>query len=316
MFPDVVEATKNLDAALRPDVLETELVRRPEFDLANAQVLAKLENLQKTGSFKFRGATAKLLSLSAAEVSHGVVTASTGNHGAAVATAAADRDIEAHVFVSDSADEAKIAKIADLGANVTVVPGDPVLAELAGRRHAAETDAAYVSPYNDHAVVAGQGTIACELLRQQPDLAGVLVAVGGGGLISGIGATIKHHKSDVRVVGVSAANSAAMHHSVLAGEIIDVRHDATLSDGTAGGIEPASITFEMCRQIVDDWLLIDEPAIGAALRTYLSHNHDVIEGSAAMALAAVADARIEGPVAVVLCGGNVSAGTLASVGAG
>ncbi len=313
MFAATVHLTAHLDGTLRPDVLETSLERRPEFDFDMSEIWAKLENRQVTGSFKFRGATAKLASLSREELANPIVTASTGNHGIAVVTAARSLGTRGIVFVSDNADRKKVERIRDAGAAIEVVPGDPVLAEVAARAAAADRGGTYISPYNDPIVVAGQGTIGSELLRQLPKLAGVVIAVGGGGLISGVAATLKAHNPQIRVVAASAAHSAAMHHSVAAGAIITTDHLPTLSDGTAGGIEEGSVTFPMCRALVDEWLLIDEPAIVAAMKTYARATGDVVEGSAGVALAALPRAAISGPVAVVICGANVSAETIARV---
>jgi len=306
MFADIVAASAALDLAVRPAVAETPLARRPAFDRSGIEILAKLENLQPTGSFKLRGATAKMLSLDDAARDAGVVAASTGNHGAAVAASAASIGVAAEVFVSTEADAAKVAAIRERHAVVTEIPGDPVEAELAARRRATETGRTYVSPYNDITVVAGQGTIAVELLRQDPGLAAVVVAVGGGGLISGVAATLKHHRPELKVIAASAANSAAMHHSVAAGRIVDVDHLATLSEGTAGGIERRTVTFDMCRRLVDDWVLVEEAPIAAAMRRYMSCYEDPIEGSAGLALAAAQRIDVTGRVAVVICGGNVS----------
>lgn len=313
MLTALVAATARLDRELRPEILETPLLRRPEFDTAGATVLAKLENLQATGSFKIRGAAAKISSLPEELRARGVVAASTGNHGAGVADAAARRAVSAEIFVPTNADAAKVARIRALGATISTVEGDPVNAELAGRRAAAASGRPYISPYNDPTVVAGQGTIASELLRQDPTLSTVIVAVGGGGLMSGVAATLKHHNPAIRIIAASAANSAAMHHSVMAGRVVETPHLPTLSDGTSGGIEADTITFEMCRSLVDDWLLIDEDSIAAALRRYTGANDDPIEGSAALALAAVEPAAPRGRVVVIVCGGNISAESLAAV---
>ena len=302
MYPDIVATSAALDETLRPDVIETGLVRRPVFDRGERRVLAKLENTQHTGSFKLRGATAKLKSLSPGERAAGVVTASTGNHGAAVARAGGLLDTAVEVFVSTEADPSKLVAIRSLGATITAIPGDPVLAEVAARDEAARTRRTYVPPYNDATVIAGQGTIGVELTRRMEQPAAVVVSVGGGGLIAGIAATVRHHWPDTRVVGASAANSAAMHHSVAAGSIIDVDHSETLSDGTAGGIEAQSITFEMCRTLVADWILVSEADIAAAMRAYMSNYPDRIEGSAGVALAALDHIDVAGSVVAIICG--------------
>lgn len=314
MYPDIVSASADLDAALRPEVIETALVRRPIFDHDERRVFAKLENAQHTGSFKLRGATAKLKSLSSEELAAGVVTASTGNHGAAVARAAGLLETLAEVFVATDADESKLAAIRDLGASIRTIPGDPVHAEVAARAEAERTGKTYVPPYNDTTVIAGQGTIAVELTRQIERPEAVVVSVGGGGLISGIAATVRHHWPDTRVIGASAANSAAMHHSVAAGSLIDVDHQQTLSDGTAGGIEAEAMTFEMCRDLVSDWVLVSEAEIAAAMRAYMSNYPDRIEGSAGVALAALDHVDLAGPVVVIICGRNVAESTLEAIG--
>lgn len=316
MFDEIAAASAQFDVLLRPEVLETPLQRRPAFDHGDLAVLAKLENRQPTGSFKLRGATAKVSTLTAEQRAAGVVTASTGNHGAAVARAAGLAGVAAEVFVSPQADPDKVTAIRALGATVTTIPGDPVFAEMAARLAAEESARPYVSPYNDATVVAGQGTIGVELLRQAPDLAAVVVSVGGGGLIGGIAATLKANRPGIRIIGASAGNTAAMHHSVATGRIIEVDHRATLSDGTAGGIEPGAITFEMCRLLVDEWILIEEEEIAAAMRTYIEHYGEPIEGSAGMALAAISRIDVTGPVAAIVCGGNVSAARLAAIGVG
>ena len=280
MFEEIAAASAHFDGLLRPEVLETPLQRCEAFDRGAISVFAKLENRQPTGSFKLRGATAKVSTLTAEQRHAGVVTASTGNHGAAVARAASRAEITAEVFVSPQADAEKVAAIRELGAEITTIPGDPVVAEMAARRAAETSGRSYLSPYNDVTVVAGQGTIGIELLRQAPNLAAVVVSVGGGGLISGSAAVLKTYRPGIRVIGASATNSAAMHHSVAAGRIVEVDHAATLSDGTAGGVEPGAVTFDMCRMLVDQWLLIDEDMIAAAMRNYIGHHREPIEGSA------------------------------------
>jgi len=314
MYSEIIDASAAFDVSLRPDVIETALVKRPVFDREGRRVYAKLENTQHTGSFKLRGATAKLESLHPEQLAAGVVTASTGNHGAAVARAAAHLNTAVEVFVSTEADASKVGAIRDIGATIRAIPGDPVDAEIAARDEARRKGRTYVPPYNDATVIAGQGTIAVELIRQMEPPEAVLVSVGGGGLISGIAATLNHHWPDTRIIGASAANSAAMHQSVAAGSIIEVEHRDTLSDGTAGGIEARSMTFELCRALVSDWILVQEDEIAAAMRAYMSNYPDRIEGSAGLALAALDHADLGGPVVVVICGQNVADATLARIG--
>ena len=306
---DIAAKSIELDAALRPIVSETGILPIPLFDTPTARAVAKLEADQPTGSFKVRGATAKLLSLGGEQRKQGVITASTGNHGAAVAYTAGRLGCRATVYIAESTDSSKVERMRALGAEIVAVAGDPVDAEIAGRAAAAAADLPYISPYNDPIVVAGQGTVAVELLRQLPDLAAVVVSVGGGGLIAGNAAVIKRLRPAVRVIGASAANSAAMHHSVMAGEIVEVAHSPTLSDGTAGGIEAGSVTFPLCRDLVDEWILVDETAIAAALVKYIGA-YSMAEGSAAVALAAIDRIDVTGTVAAIICGRNISLDTL------
>ena len=305
-MPDpIAEAANELDQQIRPTVLETPIVER---SIAGRHVWCKQENLQTTGSFKIRGAMAKLLSLDPTQRANGVLTASTGNHGAAVAHAGMVLATAVTVFVPETADPTKLEAITKAGATVRQIPGDPLQAELAARREAAAADLAYVPPYNDRVVVAGQGTVGVELLRQIEDPSTVIVSVGGGGLISGIGAVIKQQWPEVELVAVSPKNSAAMAASIIAGHVIEVESLPTLSDGTAGGVEPDSITFESCQRLIDRWITLTEQDIAEAMVAYLDSHDDRIEGSAAAALAAVhklPEAR--DPLVVVLCGRNAGA---------
>jgi threonine dehydratase len=184
---------------------------------------------------------------------------------------------------------------------------------LEARRVAGETGQAYISPYNDPEVVAGQGTLGVELQRQLPEVDAVLVSVGGGGLIAGIGSYLKEVKPNLRLVGCLPLNSPVMYECVRAGRILDYPCLPTLSDGTAGGLEPGSITFDMCRDMVDEWHLVTEEEIQAAMRLMIVHHHMIVEGAAAVSVAALLKnrERYRGlNVAVVICGGNVDADTV------
>lgn len=277
----------------------------------DAEVVLKLENLQPTGSFKVRGAFSKLLSLPPEVRRRGVVAASTGNHGAAVAHAARRLGIDATVYVPERADPSKLAGISRWGAQLHTVGRDPLETETAARARADAATQTYVSPYNDEAVVGGQGTVALELVGQVgvPDV--VIASLGGGGLIAGMAGYLKHHHPQVRVVAASPANSAVMIHSVEAGRIVEEPSAPTLSDGTAGGVEQGAITFEPCRLLVDEFVTITEDEIAASLRGFVDAHHMLIEGAAAVAVAAFSRRRWDGTrVAVVVCGGNIAMPTL------
>jgi len=278
-----------------------------------ARVHLKLENLQRTGSFKIRGAMNVLLSLDADQRSRGVVTASTGNHGLGVATGAREIGCSALVFAPRTANASKLETLRAGGAEVRLVGDDCALAEAAAREHARESGRTYISPYNDPLVVAGQGTIGLELAADLESLDAVFVAVGGGGLVSGIGGYLAAAGREVEVIGCSPRNDASMQASLEAGRIVEVEALSTLSDGTAGAVEPGSITFPMCQEVVDEFALVSEEQIASSLRDVIAHHHSLIEGAAAVAVAGLRSMgrRFEGKdVAVVLCGANIDPATL------
>lgn len=302
---------------IRPHVRETYLEYSPDlFAQTGAQVYLKLENLQHTGSFKVRGALNKVLSLSENEKEAGVVTASTGNHGAAVAFSAARVGTHALVFVPKNAAQNKLDRIRKLGAEVRFFGADPAETEVHARNYGLENGLTYVSPYNDLQVVAGQGTIAVELLRQLPQFDTVFVALGGGGLISGVAAHLKSALPDVRIWGCSPAHSNVMMQSVQAGRILDLPSLPTLSDATAGGVEPGAVTFGLCSQLVDEFETVTEAEIAAALKNFvLGHNY-IIEGAAGVALAGFLKRAVEfqnRKIVIIICGANLDRGKLRKI---
>jgi threonine dehydratase len=308
-----------IDAADRIDrfVCETPVVSSEWMsDKTGADVWFKCENLQHTGSFKFRGAVNKLLSLTVDERSNGVVAASTGNHGAAVARAMSLLQTPGIIFVPENAIPTKLESIRGYGAEIRKEGDDCVIAEAAARVYSAENEMAYISPYNDPDVVAGQGTVGIELRNRLPDLNAVFVSLGGGGLISGIAGALKSENGKATIIACSPENSPVMHKSVEAGRILQLDSKPTLSDGTAGGVEDGAITFELCRELVDDYVLLAEEEIAASLRTFIEKEEMTIEGSAAVAIAGFLkqSERWAGKqVVIVLCGGNISPEILASV---
>jgi len=314
---DVVQEVLRAEERIRPYVRETILEHSPALSqLVGANVHCKLENLQHTGSFKYRGAMNKLLSLGGEELARGVVTASTGNHGAAVARSVSILGASGIVFVPEDSSPAKIQAIERLGAEVRYHGHDCVEAEQRARQYASENHMTYVPPYNDPQVVGGQGTIGVELARQLESIDVVYVSLGGGGLISGISGYLKSVRPGVRVIGCSPENSQVMIRSVQAGEILDLPSLPTLSDGTAGGIEAGSITFELCREFVDEYVTVTEDEIGASLRTFMQAHHMLIEGAAAVAVASYVKTRerfVGQNVVIVICGANISLETLKGV---
>jgi len=313
-------AAKVREAAerIRPIVVETPVENMDGLAAdSGTEVFFKLENLQKTGSFKLRGASNKILFLSPEQAARGVIAASNGNHGLGVAAAARTAGIAAEVYVSNHVSPSKARRIEEYGAHIKRVGNDPLEAELAARAAASEQGKVFISPYNDVEVMAGQGTIAVELLRQILHLDALFVAVGGGGLIGGIGAYTKSTSPKTEVVGCWPENSPVLYESIKTGRILDVHEEPTLSESTAGGLEPGSVTLEVCSQIIDSSVLVSEAEILDAMRRVRALKGWIIEGAAAVAVAAFLKnaERYRGKrVAVVICGANVSEKVLSALG--
>jgi len=302
---------------IRSYVRETPLERsRWLSERTGANVFLKLENLQETGAFKLRGAANKLLSLPPGQAKAGVVTASTGNHALATATIGRKLGVATEVFVSEHVNTQRLAAIQAIGVQVNIVAGDALAAEVTARKQAGQLGREYVSPYNDERVIEGQGTIAVEILRQlsqssasKPALDAIFVAVGGGGLIGGIGYHLKRESAATQVVGCWPENSRALEASLRAGRIVEVDDKPTLSTSTAGGIEPGAITFPIAQQVIDRSVLVSEEEILDSLRRHYAEEKCVVEGAAGVALAALlqrAKEYVGKNVVVLICGGNVA----------
>ncbi|MEP6691620.1 MAG: threonine/serine dehydratase [Gemmatimonadaceae bacterium] len=302
-------AIRDAAARLAPHDVRTPLA--PSAALG-ARARFKCEHLQRTGSFKLRGALNKVLALSRAELAKGIVTSSTGNHGLGVAEALRVAGGRGTVVVSSTTSPYKMEKLTRAGLEVITESDDPMTAELAARALADRTGRVYISAYNDWDVVAGQGTIGVELAEQWPAVEAIYITVGGGGLISGVASYIKSVNPAVRIVGCWPERATAMHASIEAGRILELPDEPTLSDGSAGNVEPGSITFALCRDLIDAHVLVSETEIATAMRDVFRADGARVEGAAGVALAAYrkADRGDEASV-VVLCGGNVSDETFA-----
>ncbi|WP_019216738.1 threonine/serine dehydratase, partial [Legionella tunisiensis] len=284
--------------------------------ITNTNTYLKCENLQYTGSFKIRGAFNKLLLLSSSQQQQGLVTASSGNHGAAVAFGLHKLHLPGMVFVPENTSCTKIENIRNYDAVLEFYATDCMQTEMYARHYAEQHNMIYISPYNDPQVIAGQGTIATELVRQLDKIDVVLVPIGGGGLIAGIASYLKVVSPKTKIYGCLPKNSPVMAESIKAGQIIDLETIATLSDATAGGIEPDAITFEICEKLVDDYILVSEEEMKDAIITLIKTQHLLIEGAAAVALAALiknAEQFHAKNVVVILSGGNISLETLKKV---
>jgi threonine dehydratase len=306
----VGERAREAERRIRPHVRRTPLVRSDRLSAsAGRDVYLKLENLQVTGSFKIRGVMNRLLTLAAGERSRGLVTASTGNHGLAVAHAARLLGLDATIVLPRTADPTKVARLRALGVAVESRGAECAESEAWARAFAEPSGRLYLPPYNDPEVVAGQGTIGPELLADLEHVDAVFASVGGGGLIAGVTGFLKDAGQATRAFGCLPENSPVMYDSVKAGRIVESKIRPTLSDSTAGGVEPGAMTFDLCRRLVDDWVLVTESEIRRAM-ALVALEHDLrIEGAAGVAVAgflrSVGDLGPGGNAVIVICGGNI-----------
>lgn len=282
---------------------------------AGVEVVLKAENLQRTGSFKLRGALAKIDSLGAA-CAAGVVTGSAGNHAQAVAYAARSRGIGCHVFMPTGASLAKIEGTRMLGARVEL-HGDTVDQSLEAARERAQRDGlAFVHPFDDAHVIAGQGSLGLELLAQVPEMARVIVPVGGGGLASGVALTLKRKRPDIEVIGVQVASCAPFPGSLEAGQPVPVDSALTIADGIAVK-RPGALTLPLIKRWVDRLVVVGEDDVAEAMAYLMQHAKLVVEGAGAVGVAALLGGQIGGrdggTTVVILSGGNVDAGLLAEI---
>jgi threonine dehydratase len=304
---DVTDEYDEARELLRGVVIETPVeTSRWLSDLVGAPVVLKCENLQRTGSFKSRGAYVRIARLGAEERARGVVAASAGNHAQGVALAAQMLGIRSTVFMPEGAPIPKERATRGYGAEV-IFAGTVLEDSLAAaREYAEETGAVFIHPFDHRDIIAGQGTVGLELLEQVPDVRTVVVPTGGGGLLAGIALAIKARRPDVRVVGVQAEGAAAYPGSLRAGEPRQLASMKTMADGIAVGL-PGDLTFAAVRDHVDEVRTVSEESISRALLALLERAKLVVEPAGAVGVAAVLDepAAFEGPVAVVLSGGNV-----------
>jgi len=321
--PDLKALTARYDVAaarlaIAPLTIQTPLLPSlPLGDRCRRSVWLKLENLQVTGSFKARGAAAKMLALSAAERARGVVTCSSGNHGRAVAYAARRLDIPATVCVPTWVDPVKLDAIRSYGAEAVVSGGSYDEAERLAFELADDRDLTFVHPFDDPHVLTGQGTIGLELLEQLPSMDAVLVPLSGGGLVSGIAVALKTMRAAARIIAVSARNARVMWESLQAGRPVAIPEEPTVASALSGGIDLNNRhTFALVRDLVDEHVLVSEEDIRHAMSFALREHGLVVEGGGAVGVAALLSGAVRelGPtVAVVVSGGNVALSTLAEL---
>lgn len=271
------------------------------------EVFFKLECFQVTGSFKLRGAMSKLSLISEEAKSRGVLTISAGNHGLAVAHCAETLGLDARIVVPRSASRAKVEAIRRYPVELVECGKDYDEAEALAREMEIETGRVFVSPYNDREVIAGQGTIALEMLADAPDLDALVIPVGGGGLIAGVALAAKAINPDIKIFGVEPAASPTMSRAFEAGRLIYTEEEETIADGLSGNIENESITFPLVQQFVDEMILVSEDAIKRSVARVAREDHLIIEGSAAVSIAVFENEMIEGSrVAAIITGRNIT----------
>lgn len=306
---DIAAAARRITALARRTPVEPS----PLLAEAGVRVRLKMEIWQRTGSFKVRGALNRMAQLSATERAQGIVTASAGNHAQGVAASAVHLQIPATIVVAEDASPAKVAALQRYHPAWVTLRREGTNydeAEAAGIALARAWGRTFISPYNDPAVIAGQGTLAIELLEDLPDLDLILVPVGGGGLAAGIALWAHHINPRVQVIGVQSEASPPMRAALDVGHLVTVPILPSLADGLAGNIEADAITFPICQRELSDVVLVSETAIAEAMRWLVAEHHVLVEGSGAVGIAALQSGRVTpalgSRVAVILSGRNVT----------
>lgn len=291
-------------------ILSTSFVRSPTLsDICGVPVGLKLEHHQITGSFKIRGATNAILKLTEGERSRGVVAVSTGNHGRALSYAARAVGSRATICMSRLVPENKVSEIRRLGADVRIVGESQDEAQGEVDRLVRENQLVLLPPFDHPEIIAGQGTIGLEIVEAMPDVATVVVPVSGGGLAAGIAVAVKALRPQTKVIGVSMQRGAAMKASLEAGRPVQVEEVRTLADALGGGIGlDNKLTFDICRTLLDDFVLLSESEIAAGIRHAYEKEREILEGAGAVGLAAMLAHKVvglRGPIALVLSGRNI-----------
>jgi threonine dehydratase len=310
MFADL-KPTDVLAAAdrIRPLIKRTTLLRsRVLSDAAGGDVYLKLENEQTTGSFKLRGALNVLATLTPEQRTHGVVASSAGNHGLGVAYAAKHFGVKATIFVPSNAPQVKRDGIAALGATLDVTQPHYDAAMDAAKAFAAERGATFINPCLGEMLLAGQGTVALEILGELPNLATLVLNVGGGGLLGGCASITRAVSPGVRIVGAQSENTAAMSRSLAAGRLIEIDNLPTLADGLAGQIDDEAL--DIGQHGLDEIITLSEDEIAQTIRWLWTEEKQRVEGAGACAAGAVWLGKVktmQTPAAIVVSGGNIDA---------
>jgi threonine dehydratase len=301
----VSEAVERCRDYLPPTPLEYSMYLSKKIE---GEVWLKLDLMQRTSSFKFRGAINKILSLTETELDKGVVSASTGNYALAVAEAMKIRKRRATIYVAEDIDPSRLELLRSHGLDLVIHGKLAWDAEKEARRVAEEEDKIYVSPYNDPIVVGGQGTCGYEISKQLPDVETALFACGAGGLLTGSAGWLKSHNPEVEAFGVSPENSPVMYESMRAKKMVEIETFSTLADTCAGGVDLDSITLELCLRYVEEILLLTETEIEESIRLLFEQHRLVVEGSGALGVGGLLKRKDQfkgKKVVAVVCGRNI-----------
>ena len=310
-----IEEIFSAQSRIQGVVLETPLIHSPSLSQqTGANIFLKLECLQPTGSFKVRGAFNKIIKTLEGTPCARFITASTGNHGAAVAYASTQTGMKSEVWVPKNIDRNKVERIEGFG-GLVLHKSSPIEAiETQAREYSIKSEGEFISPYNDEAVICGQGTIGLEVMKSHSDVDVVIASLGGGGLSSGIGLACKGIKPSTKIIACSPKASMEMISSIKAGKIVPVKHYDTISDSTAGGIEKNSITFSACQRVIDEFVSVSEIEIEQALLAGIFEERIFMEGASAVTLAALKKIAptVKGlKVVLIICGSNISRNQIA-----
>ncbi|MCH8957019.1 threonine/serine dehydratase [candidate division KSB1 bacterium] len=310
-LPQITFAHKQIQPHIRKTPLE---FSHQLSEQSGSEVYLKLENWQKTGSFKIRGALNKMLSLSSEEKQKGIITASAGNHGLGVAHAAKMLGIHGKIVVPENASLAKIKALQNYELELLKQGRDYDEAEEIAWEIQKREDLTFIHAFSDAAIIAGQGTIGLEILEDLPDAQTILVPIGGGGLIAGIAIAAKSINPKVKVVGVQSEASPAMFNSVQAARCVETPIEETIADGLAGRFV-AEFTLELTRKHVDEVVLVSENGIKEAIKFVIENEHMLIEGAAAVGVAALLEEKVKthGKTVVLLTGRNIHSQVLKEI---
>lgn len=315
---NLLQEIRDASQRIAGQVLKTPLFYSTYLSALNqGEVYLKLESEQHTGSFKARGALNKVLKLSPEERGRGLVTASTGNHAQGFARALTIAGARGTIYLPNNAAASKIEALKHYDARLEYHGDDPLTTELYAKDVAARNGQVWVSPYNDWDVIAGQGTIGVEITSELTDVEAVFGCIGGGGMMSGVATWVNEVSPATKLVGCLPANSPEMYLSVKKGKVVMLdAYQPTLSDGSAGGLEEDAITFDICRELIDSYELVEEAQIAERIKYMVDKHHKIVEGAAAVALSAFMDHAEQyrhQRVVIIICGANITTSQLKEI---